>query len=59
MKRLVVEENGGWDPKERADNCHDLETALKEIARMIEEGFYAGFDSPLGWDWELKDDAED
>ena len=51
--KLIVEENLGWDPEIRAENCLNLEEALKEIARMIGEGWFSGNDSPLGWDWEL------
>ena len=51
--KLIVEENPGWDPDIRAENCFDLPNALREIVRMIEDGFYSGLDCPMGWDWEL------
>lgn len=57
--KLIIEENGGWDPEIRAENCLELPEALKVIARMIEvDGFYAGLDSPMGWNWELKEEEE-
>lgn len=58
MKKLVVEENGGWDPETRAEYCCELPDALKRIADMIEDGYHAGLDSPEGWDWELHEVEE-
>lgn len=51
--RLIVEPNLGWSPEYREKNCPGLVEALKVIAQMIDEGWYSGSDSPLGWDWQL------
>ena len=59
MKRLLVEENSGWDPEIRAENCLELAEALKAIAQMIEDGCYSGNDYPLGWDWELHEEESE
>ena len=58
MKKLVVMENPGWDPEIMEENCLDLVEALKAIAQMIDDGFYSGMDSPMGWDWELHEYEE-
>ena len=48
MRRLIVEENSGWDPDKRAEHCVCIEDALRGIAGMIDDGYHAGFDSPCG-----------